>query len=95
MFRTAIALFALAASTPAFTDHYQAQPSAVPGLARFVTKDVVWNCAGGGCTAGKSNSRPAIVCAALVRQIGPVSSFAAGGEALAPDQLEKCNARAR
>jgi hypothetical protein len=31
----------------------------------------------------------------LVRQIGPVSSFAAGGEALAPDQLEKCNARAR
>jgi hypothetical protein len=94
MFRTALAFLALA-STPALAGHYQARPSGLPAVARFVAKDVVWKCGDGGCTAGKSNSRPALVCAALVRQVGRVDSFTAGGETLPADQLEKCNSRAR
>ncbi len=94
MFRTAIALLALA-STPALANHYQARPSGLPAVAKFVAKDVVWKCGDGGCSAGKSNSRPAIVCAALVKQVGRIDSFTAGGEALPADQLEKCNGRAR
>ena len=50
---------------------------------------------GGTCVAPKSSSRPAVVCAALVRETGAVRSFTVDGQALAAEQLEKCNARAR
>src|SRR3546814_17371368 len=92
LFRAAILTFALAA-TPAFAAHYTAEPAAKPVEARFALRDVLWTCGDAGCTGGKSNSRPAIVCAVLAREVGSLTSFRVAGEALTPEQLEKCNAR--
>jgi len=96
-FRTLlIALPLLAVSAPALAgSYYSAQPEAAPASAKLVARDTIWKCGPDGCFAGKSNSRPAVVCAVLVKQVGAVRSFSANGTALAPDQLEKCNAKAQ
>jgi hypothetical protein len=73
---------------------YRAELAQAPAAARVAAAGVAWNCAGTTCTAGRSNSRPAIVCARLVREAGPVTSFAVAGEALPADQLARCNAAA-
>jgi hypothetical protein len=95
MFRTAFFALALTATPALAAPHYQAEPSAAPATAKFVLKDTVWNCGGASCAAGKTNSRPAIVCASLAREIGVLRSFSANGEALTGADLDKCNARAR
>ena len=74
---------------------YRAELATPASSNRLVVRDTVWRCAGGTCTAGKSNSRPAIACAALAREAGTLRSFTAEGSPLAPEELEKCNARAR
>lgn len=94
MFRFALLAVTLGAS-PALASHYQAQPAARPAQAKIISSGTVWTCGDAGCAAGKANSRPAIVCAALVKEIGAVSSFSVAGQALSGDDLQKCNARAR
>jgi hypothetical protein len=54
----------------------------------------MWNCGESTCVGTKSSSRPAIVCAVLVKKIGRLRSFQVAGEALAPAALEACNAHA-
>ena len=91
-------LAATALPTPAEAagePHYRAQLVSTPTAARLVVRDLLWRCAAGGCVSGKSNSRPAIDCAALAREAGEVRSFIAEGRALSADELEKCNRRAR
>ena len=85
---------ALAASPASAAPHFQAEPAAKLAAARLVLRDTVWKCGEAGCVAGKSNSRPAVVCAVLARQVGNLRSFSIGGEAMSPAELEKCNARA-
>jgi hypothetical protein len=75
--------------------YYRAQPAAAPPAAQLVVRDLVWNCGADGCVAGRSTSRAATDCSALARQVGALRSFTVEGRALAPDELEKCNARAR
>jgi hypothetical protein len=89
-------LFALAfASAPALAaSDYRAEPARAPAETKIVLRDTIWNCTDQGCAAPKSNSRPAIVCALLVKEVGQLRSFSVGGEAMPADQLEKCNARA-
>lgn len=83
-----------AAAGPAFAGpHYQAQPAVAPASAKLVLRDVVWNCGDAGCVAGQSNSRPAIVCAVLAKEVGLIRSFAVAGQALSAEELDKCNAR--
>lgn len=60
--------------------------------ARFVARDVVWACKGASCIAGQGTSRPLIMCSALAKAAGPVTSFTAGGKALDADELARCNA---
>ncbi|HWH18350.1 MAG TPA: hypothetical protein VNT77_08475 [Allosphingosinicella sp.] len=94
MFRTVLLSLTLA-TTPAFAGpYYTAEPAAKPTQAKLIVRDTIWNCGDAGCSANKSNSRPAIVCALLVREVGALRSFSAGGQALSAEQLEKCNARA-
>lgn len=71
---------------------YSATLTAPAAAPRAVAGSLVWNCAGTACTAGRDTSRPAVVCARLVRQLGPVSSFVANGRALEADDLARCNA---
>jgi hypothetical protein len=74
---------------------YRAELAAPAPAARLIVRDVVWRCDGAACVAPAANSRPALVCAALARQAGALRSFAVEGRALAAEELEKCNARAR
>jgi hypothetical protein len=93
-FATFLAFVAFAA--PAFAaPHYTAEPLAPPAAERLIVRDLVWRCGAAGCATGKSNSLPATDCAALVRKVGPLRSFAAAGRAIDAAALEKCNARAR
>jgi hypothetical protein len=82
---------ALAAAGP----HFQAEPAARPAESRLALRDTLWRCGDDGCAAAESSSRPAIVCAVLAREIGTLRSFSVRGEALSPDALDRCNARAR
>jgi hypothetical protein len=95
MFRTAVLAFALAAAPAVASAQYRAEPAAKPAATKFVLRDTVWKCGDAGCAAAESNSRPAIVCARLAREVGTLLSFSAGGKPLNPEELEKCNARAR
>jgi hypothetical protein len=92
MFYLAATLIA-ASAAPAF--HYAAEPVAAPAAAKLVIRDTMWRCGPSGCGGSESNSRPSIVCAALVKEIGPLRSFTAAGKPFAAEELEKCNAAAR
>ena len=97
MIRSALVALSLLSAAPAIAagPQYRAEPVAAPAQAKFALRDTLWNCGDNGCAATASSSRPAIVCAVLAREVGTLKSFSTGGEALSPDQLEKCNARAK
>jgi hypothetical protein len=71
---------------------YRAELAAPAAAQRPVSSGVAWFCEGDSCAAAKGTSRPVIVCARLAKEVGPVASFTAGGEALDAEQLAKCNA---
>lgn len=88
--------FALLAPAPALAQsYYSATPATAPAKASVVTRSTVWKCGEGACGAPKAGSRDAIMCELLVREVGPVQRFAAGGAEFDAAALEKCNARAR
>ena len=83
-------------STPAFAAGFQAETSARPAQARFVARDSVWRCTDSNCVStNRTSTRPAVVCAALARQVGTLKSFSADGRAFGAEELQSCNARAR
>ena len=90
-------LACLAAAAPAFAaaPHYRAEPLAAPAADRLVVRGTAWRCDAAACSAPAMNSRPALVCASLVRELGALKSFSVAGRPLPADALEKCNARAR
>lgn len=75
--------------------YYTATLGEAAAATRTVAGGLVWNCAGTACTAPRGTSRPVIVCARLVRELGPVTAFSADGRALESADLERCNASAR
>lgn len=77
------------------TAHYRAEPTTSPAAARPIVRGQMWTCAGGTCTTGVGDSRPAIVCAALVRELGALRSFTVRGRAFSAEELSRCNRRAR
>lgn len=86
----------LAAASPAMAEgYYSAVPTTAPSKASIVTRSTVWKCAEGACTAAKAGSRDAIMCELFVREVGPVSRFAAAGTDFDAAALEKCNGRAK
>ena len=94
MFRPALLSLAFL-STPAFAaGYFDAQPVTRPAQERFVARDNAWRCGDAGCTSARTATRPALVCASLVRTVGPLRSFSVDGRAFAADALEACNGRA-
>jgi hypothetical protein len=91
LFPILAALAAGSASAP----HYLAEPERPPAQARVVARDQIWFCAGGSCSSAQGNSRPAIACPVLAREVGRLRSFAVAGQPMDAAALEKCNARAR
>lgn len=82
------------AQTRANGPTYRAELSQPAGQASMAAAGVVWSCDGNACTAPRSNSRPAIVCARLVREAGTLTSFTVAGTAMSATDLERCNAAA-
>ena len=67
---------------------------ATPAAERTTIADgVLWYCDGASCAAIKNRSKPWVTCKRLVKELGEVSQFTAGGKALTAEELEKCNAR--
>ena len=83
--------FASSAATAAGGSYYRAELASPATQARFVARDVVWVCKDASCAAGQGTSRPLIMCSALAKAAGPVTSFTAGGMALEADDLTRCN----
>jgi hypothetical protein len=95
MLRYAILSLALVAA-PAFAGSFQAETNAAPARAQFVARDSIWRCTGTMCvSSNRTSTRPAIVCAALVREAGALKSFSVDGRAFGAEELQSCNARAR
>jgi hypothetical protein len=95
MFRFAILSLALL-SAPALAGSFQAAPTARPAQAQFVARDSIWHCSDAGCVSTNATAtRPAIVCSALVRQVGALTAFSANGRSFSAEELQACNARAR
>lgn len=95
MLRTLILSLALV-SGPAFASGFQAETGTQPPQTRFVARDSIWRCAATACVStNQTSTRPAIVCAALAREVGTLRSFTANGRAFGAEELQACNARAR
>lgn len=71
---------------------YEAQ-LATPAEAKRteIQNGVVWKCAGADCRGNEGQSRPEVVCARLVRKVGPLAGFSVKGDALDAEALAKCN----
>jgi len=96
MIRTLFAASLLTAAVPAgAAPYYRAEPTAAPARSVVVPRDNVWRCGAEGCAAERASSRPAIACAALVREIGQLASFSAQDRAFGAEELAACNRRAR
>ena len=81
---------------PALAAGFRAETGSPPAQTRFVARDSIWRCSGTTCVStNETATRAAIACAALVRQVGALRSFAADGRAFDDAQLQACNARAR
>jgi hypothetical protein len=76
-------------------NQYRAETASPRPEAKLIVKGILWKCGAAGCVAARGNSRPAIDCPALAREVGALRSFTVDGQALDAAALEKCNARAR
>jgi hypothetical protein len=74
---------------------YRAEPAASPAASRLIVREIVWKCGSGACVAPQGNSRAAIDCSALAREVGTLRSFTVGGQPLDSAALGKCNAKSR
>jgi len=96
---SALATAALLLATPGHAasgaGYYAARPVTATAPSRLVARELIWQCNEAGCIASaKSNSRPAIICQSLVKEVGALASFRAGAEVFDADALAKCNAKA-
>ena len=101
IFSVAAAAAATLALTPAAgfaqtpRGYYAATPATAPAKASLITRSTVWKCGEGVCTAGKANSRDAIMCELVAREVGTLSAFRANGSDFDADALAKCNEKAK
>jgi hypothetical protein len=86
-----------AAPLPALAQgaYYSATPATAPTKSSLITRNTVWKCGDGACTAGKSPDRPATMCELVAQRVGTLQTFTVGGTAFDEASLAKCNARAR
>lgn len=73
--------------------YYRAELAAPVSATRSIVSGTVFTCNGTACAAGKATSRPAIVCARLAKDVGPVARFTADGKELSAEELARCNGK--
>jgi hypothetical protein len=92
MLRSALFVSALAVlAAPAAAASYSAT-LASPATGRVVARDTNWACGAAGCQVSTVESRPAVLCQALVKKAGKVEAFLVDGRAFGEADLAKCNA---
>jgi hypothetical protein len=84
----------LLVSAPAAASDYSAS-LASPKTARFITRDIVWNCGADACQGATDESRPLVLCESLAKRAGHVESFLVDGRSFTPAELDRCNASAK
>lgn len=89
---TLLSTAAVAQPTGGFYSMSLSQPAPE---AKPVVRGMLLSCAGETCVAGEGTSRPAIVCASIAREFGPLTAFRAGNESFDGEALAKCNAKAK
>jgi hypothetical protein len=82
------------AAAPAAASTYSAT-LALPASGRFIERDISWNCGPAACLGATDESRPVVLCQSLAKRAGRVDSFVVDGRAIAPADLERCNAFAK
>ena len=88
--------FGLAVPARAQAPVYRAVPvTAVAKPSSVIVGDSLWACGSDGCTTSNATSRPAIVCAQVVKKLGKLDSFTGGSTAFDAAALAKCNERAK
>ena len=92
VFITVMLFAGAAANAQTRTAYYTAEMAQPADPARFIAANVAWTCAGTTCTAPRGTSRPAIICARVVREAGAVTRFVANGQELDAEALARCNA---
>ena len=88
-------LAALAAAPAAASDggpYYRAELAQPAAKSQVIAGGVLWVCEGTACFAGKGTGRPAVMCKRLAQATSAVVSFSYAGEALAAEDLARCNA---
>jgi hypothetical protein len=85
---------AVLAAAPASAANYSAK-LANPIGGHIVARDINWACNGAACQGATEESRPAVLCQALVKQAGRVETFAVDGRFFSDTELGKCNASAK
>lgn len=70
---------------------YRAELAAPMAAKTVVAGGLAWRCEGSACSAAKSGSRDAIVCAKLVKEVGALTGFASAKGALEAEALARCN----
>ena len=91
---TALTFGATLAPAPvnaAETVYYRAELAAPASEDRAIAGGVAWLCKETTCIAAKGTSRPLRVCRELAKEVGPLASFSAKGEAMEEDKLDTCN----
>jgi hypothetical protein len=87
-------LAALLAGSAAAASTYTASLAA-PTSARFIARDISWNCAGATCVGATDESRPVVLCQSLARRAGRVDAFVVDGRSVPATDLERCIALAK
>ena len=85
---------ALLVAAPAVAGTFTAQPAVPTKQGKIVARDIVWTCTDLGCRGATAESRPAVLCQALAKKAGRLTSFTANGRAFAAAELDRCNAAA-
>ena len=92
MSRALAFLAALAIAAPAAAATYSGKPVAPGTEAKFVSRDIIWNLAGGTYRGSTNESRPLVLCQSLAKRAGRLESFTVDGSDFAEADLAKCNA---
>jgi len=92
---TAALLSPIAADAQGPAAFYVATPLAKPAAANIITNATLWTWQNTAFTANAAPERPNILCELVVKRVGALTSFSAGGKAFDADALAKCNARAK
>ncbi len=99
MIRLALAALALVALPTAASaqvgGYYVAVPAAAPTKTGLMTHATYWSLKNGAYVAPRASERDSVLCELVVRNVGTLSSFTAGGNAYDADALAKCNAKAK